>query len=112
MVGAFADWMDATAFRSVEGHDPLELFYWEHRLSCWHSNLLLETDFATDSHVLFNARSILSVMLSIRGEEACGGALLRQVIANLWPQLLRWPTKRQPAERGVRTKIMDVIARR
>jgi hypothetical protein len=65
VVEAFDDWMTATHFRDVVDLDPLDVFYWEHRMSCWHSNVVLESDFAFDTHVLFNSRWVLERMLSI-----------------------------------------------
>jgi hypothetical protein len=91
IVEAFADWIEATGFGDVEGLDPLVVFYWEHRLTCWHSNIVLESDFAFDTHVLFNARSILELMLAVPAEDRCTGALFPEVVSILWPELLRWP---------------------
>jgi Asparagine synthase len=97
LIDAFEDWMDATGFRDVRGLDPLDVFYWEHRMACWHSSVVLESDFAFDTHVLFNSRSILELMLSAPARDRCRGALLRQVVSILWPELLRWPMgKRDP----------------
>ena len=56
VVDAFEEWIQATHLRDAIGVDPLDLLYWEHRMSCWHSNVLLESDFAFDTHVLFNSR--------------------------------------------------------
>jgi hypothetical protein len=94
IVEAFAEWMNAIAFYDVLELDALDVLYWEHRLACWHSNVILESDFAFDTHVLFNARSILRSFLSVPPPERRHGATFRLVIADLWPELLRWPTER------------------
>ena len=61
--------MVASEFREAADVDPLDLLYWEHRMSCWHSNVVLESDFAFDTHVLFNSRWILERMLSVRQDQ-------------------------------------------
>jgi hypothetical protein len=90
-VDAFDEWMDATRFRAVTSVDALDLFYWEHRMSCWHSNVVLESDFAFDTHVLFNCRWILERMLSVPLEDRCRATLFRQLVTDLWPELAAWP---------------------
>ena len=91
IVDAFDEWLLATRFRDVEEVDPLDLFYWEHRMSCWHSNVVLESDFAFDTHVLFNARSILALMLSAPIDDRADGTLFQELVRYLWPELLHWP---------------------
>jgi hypothetical protein len=95
IVDAFEDWMDATRYRDVRGVDPLDIFYWEHRLACWHSSVVLESDFAFDTHVLFNSRSIIQLMLCAPADDRCSGVLLREVVSLLWPELLRWPINKR-----------------
>ena len=100
VVEAFDEWMDATRFRDAAHLDPLDLFYWEHRMSCWHSNVVLESDFAFDTHVLFNSRWILERMLSVPAAERARGSLFRHLIAELWPDLAAWPIDPGGASRG------------
>jgi hypothetical protein len=118
VVQAFAEWMDATGFQSVVGLDALDVLYWEHRMACWHSNVVLESDFAFDTHVLFNSRWILERMLSVPEIDRSRGLVLRHLIAELWPELAAWPTDHATLglERAWRTRdwrsVLRVIRRR
>lgn len=93
VVEAFDDWMQAAAFADVEAMDPLDLFYWEHRMSVWHAGVLLESDFAFDTHVLFNARTILRDMLAVPVDDRVRSTVFDLLVADLWPELERWPYK-------------------
>jgi hypothetical protein len=110
-VEAFDEWMGATRFRAVIGIDALDLFYWEHRMSCWHSNVVLESDFAFDTHVLFNCRWILERMLAVPVEDRCRASLFRQLVIDLWPELGTWPRDR-PTWRSTLASIRRGINRR
>jgi hypothetical protein len=92
IVEAFDEWMQATAFGAAEGIDPLDLFYWEHRMSCWHANVVLESDFAFETHVLFDSRWILARLLSVPLGARRKGAVFRHLGSMLWPELDGWPT--------------------
>ncbi len=108
LVAAFDDWLEATGLRDVRGVDPLDLFYWEHRLATWHSNICLESDFAWDTHALVNSRAILKLMLSIPDEDRRSGALIRELLSVLWPELLRWPfgiPRRRSLRAAVRRRL-------
>jgi hypothetical protein len=96
VVEAFDDWMQAVGFLKVTELDPLDLFYWEHRMPCWHSNVVLESDFAFETHVLFNARTILRDLLAVPTEARVDSTVFRRLVADLWPELRRWAYK-QPA---------------
>jgi hypothetical protein len=91
---AFDDWMQAVGFADIEGMDPFDVLYWEHRMACWHANLLLESDFAFETHVLFNARDILRDMLAVPSEDRASSRLFELLVADLWPELARWPYTR------------------
>ena len=107
IVEAFADWAAAVRFDDSAALDPADVFYWEHRMSCWHACLLLESDFAFDTHILFNARTILAKMLAVPLQDRIQGSLFRQLVADLWPELLGWPTGRP----GFRRVLVDAVSR-
>jgi hypothetical protein len=108
LVESFAEWVEATSFRDVADLDALDLFYWEHRMSCWHSNLVLESDFAFDTHVLFNSRWILERMLSLPVDDRCRGSLFRRLVTEMWPDLAAWPLG---AKRTWRTVLVSLQRR-
>jgi hypothetical protein len=91
VVDAFEDWKTASRFRHIRGFDARDLFYWEHRMSCWHSNVVLESDFAFDTHVLFNSRWILERLLAAPFADRCRGTSFAALVTILWPELLAWP---------------------
>jgi hypothetical protein len=99
LIEPFDEWMAATRFRDATGVDGLDLFYWEHRMSCWHANVLLESDFAFDTHVLFNSRWILEQMLSVRLEDRCRAPVFGRLVDELWPELAAWPMGSAPSRR-------------
>lgn len=96
VIEAFDDWMQAVGFADVEGMDGLDVLYWEHRMACWHANVVLASDFAFETHVLFNARTILQDMLAVPIEDRVRSRLFRRLATDLWPELGRW-RYREPA---------------
>jgi hypothetical protein len=114
LVDAFAEWMEATRFRDAAGVDALDLFYWEHRMSCWLSSVVVESDFAFDTHVLFNSRTILEQMLSVPEAERASGSTFRHLVAELWPDLAAGPLERDPRHGRRRTwrTVLSSIRRR
>jgi hypothetical protein len=77
-------------------------------MSCWHSNLVLESDFAFDTHVLFNSRWILERMLSLPVDDRCRGSLFRRLVTEMWPDLAAWPLG---AKRTWRTVLVSLRRR-
>ena len=76
-------------------------------MACWHSSVVLESDFAFDTHVLFNSRSILQLMLSAPVKDRRDGALFRKIVSILWPELRRWPL----GERSLRSRLVARVRR-
>lgn len=95
VVAAFDDWMQAVAFADIEGVDGLDMLYWEHRMACWHANALLASDFAFDSHVLFNARSILMALLAVPLDDRIRSRVFKRLVATLWSELRDWPYREE-----------------
>lgn len=60
-------------------------------MACWHANVLLASDFAFDTHVLFNARTILRDMLAVPLEDRRASRLFDALVCDLWPALQEWP---------------------
>jgi hypothetical protein len=94
IIEAFDEWMQAIGFREVEGMDPLDVLFWEHRMAAWHANVVLESDFAFDTHVLFNARSIYRDLLAVPLDDRTRGRVFELLVADMWPELARWPHAR------------------
>lgn len=84
---AFTDFYEVTEFEKLHNYDPYDMFYWEHRMGTWHSNVVVESDPAFETNILFNNRKILKAMMSVSFEERRTGAVFKYVIRELWPEL-------------------------
>ena len=115
VIEAFDDWMGAVGFADVQGMDALDVFYWEHRMACWHADIVLASDFAFDTHVLFNARTILRDMLAVPAEDRARSSVFKHIVADLWPELGRWPYRErgdQQAEEAAEAARVGRLRRR
>lgn len=72
-------------------YNLIDMFYWEYYKGLWHSNLLLETDYAFDTYTLVNCRSIIKQFLSIPLELRKTKIAIKSIINKLWPELLKYP---------------------
>jgi hypothetical protein len=87
---AFDEFAERTQFFDA----PIErtsLFYWEHRMGCWHSQVATEGDPAFESVSLYNCRRTLELMLSVSAEAQKSSEILRRTIINEWPALADYP---------------------
>ncbi|PGS46983.1 hypothetical protein [Bacillus sp. AFS041924] len=85
----FLETVEFTADR-IFNLDPYDLLYWEYRMGAWHSNILLESDVAFDTLILFNARNILSIMLGVNLRARLQNDLFKNIITTYWPILNYW----------------------
>lgn len=91
-VDAFARWAKAVDFDKVKEVRDLDLFYWEHRMSCWHGCVVLESDVAFDTVSLFNARSLLKALLGVGDPRKRKKAdVFMRIMQLASPDLLGWP---------------------
>lgn len=92
---AFEEFAEKTQFfkSSIE---LTSLFYWEHRMGCWHSQVVLESDPAFESTSLYNCRWILEMMLSVPESERRRSTLFKNVIRACDPDLLTVPVNGKP----------------
>ena len=88
---AFNEFHATIQFDSICNYDPYDLFYWEHRMGCWHSHVVLESDLAFDTHVLFNCRRILKAMLSLSLQDRIAATLFHNLIRSELPELADIP---------------------
>ncbi len=63
------------------GYDAWDLTYWEHRMSTWHGPVMLGSDFAFDTMIVFNSRRVLKLLLSAPREARIKATLYREFIA-------------------------------
>jgi len=79
----FLDFRVSTDFNaaSLLGIDPRQLLYWEHRMGCWLSQVLIEGDPAFETVNPWNCRSLLEALLSVSTGEQLRGVVPRRMIA-------------------------------
>lgn len=73
------------------GYDAWDLIYWEHRMATWHGPVLLGSDIAFDTQIVFNSRRLLAAMLSVPLADRASAALFRRFFAEKAPALLKIP---------------------
>lgn len=91
----FREFAEITGFMEA----PVELtslFYWEHRMGSWHSQVAIESDIACESLSLYNCRAALQAMLSISQRAQRESWLLKRIIARRMPELTEFPLNGKP----------------
>ncbi|MEH8244883.1 hypothetical protein Q7I21_02505 [Aeromonas veronii] len=73
-----------------EGYDPFDLFYWEYRMGIWHSMVLLESDSAFETHIVFNSRTFFENLLSIPACHRNDNQFFLDLCNDNWPVLNYW----------------------
>ena len=96
-IASFEDFASATSFFDA----PVErtsLFYWEHRMGTWHSQVAIESDIACETLSLYNCRVVLQAMLAVPEEAQENSWLMKLVIQKRWPELTRFRVNNEPFE--------------
>jgi hypothetical protein len=97
IVDAFAEFIVTTGFTACAPMIDLPtLFYWEHRMGIWHSQVVMSTDLAFDTVSLYNCRRLLEVLLSVPPDLQRKGTVLKEIIRRLWPALASFPINGKP----------------
>ncbi len=91
VVEAFDEMAAATGIFDVGDYDPLDLFYWEHRIVSWFHKVLLESDIAHDTHTLVNSRVILRLLLSVPLTDRRAGTVFDHIIGLAWREAYDLP---------------------
>lgn len=73
------------------GYDPLDIFYWEHRVGTWHAWLCSEADVAHDTFPIYSSRTLLQTMLAAPFDDRLHAVLYHKAIALMWPEVSSWP---------------------
>lgn len=103
-------WFNSSIDRFDElGFDPLDLFYWEHRVGGWQAQSQLELDIVHETFNPFNHRNLLNFLLSTPNKIRCAPdyRLYIKIIEVLWCDILNLPIN-PPSFKG---KILDVFGR-
>jgi hypothetical protein len=87
VVEAFRQYLDLVRFDQRSGYDAFDLFYWEHRMGTWHSQVVLESDPAFESHSLLNARAVLQPLMAVPVADRMAGTVFQRIIRQRLPEL-------------------------
>lgn len=85
----FGEMMDRTQFTSsgLWGHDPNDIFYWEHRMGTWGSVSLTEADLAMPSMVGYNSRNLFTLFMGLSDSDRRSRAAFELATVTLAPKL-------------------------
>lgn len=93
---AYEDFFERTRFsQACEIFGAYDAHYWEHRMAAWHATMIQVRDFASDTFITINARSIFEQMLSVPLAERKTDAVSLKIIEMNEPRLLSVPINPQ-----------------
>lgn len=80
ILNAFRRYAETVEIDKLYNYDTYDMLYWEHRMGVWVSLVLLESDIAFDTHILFNARCILKLLMSVDFESRINSVVFNKLI--------------------------------
>lgn len=92
---AFTDYASQCTKDYLFNYDPIDMFYWEHRMGLWHSHVVTESDVSFETLVLCNSRKILELFLSLNLSERKAGILFQHSINQYLPELRNIPINKK-----------------
>ena len=90
IVSLFNNFYKKYHYDDLFNYDPYDLFYWEYRMGTWHTRVLLESDIAHDTFIVYNSRNVLNKMLSLSLTERKNDVIFQELINKNWPVLNYW----------------------
>lgn len=94
---SFESFCEKTNFmEAIQCVDPRSLFYWEHRMGSWHSQVVSESDPAFETVSLYNSICILELMLSVPPVDQKNSVVLREIVRESWPELAEYAVNGKP----------------
>ncbi|UNM97468.1 hypothetical protein MMG00_06400 [Ignatzschineria rhizosphaerae] len=84
---AFIEFIETHNFLSLKNYDVFDMFYWEHRMGIWMSQVLIEGDPAFETINLYNCRDILKKMLSVPLKDRFNNLVFLKIINERLPEL-------------------------
>ena len=91
VLSIFERYYETCQFDRIENYDPYDMLYWEQRMGSWHTGVVLGSDVAFDTFIIYNNRNVLVPLLSSPVEDKIASVSFKKVIDLIWPDLLRWP---------------------
>lgn len=84
---AFIEFIETNSFNDLKNYDVFDMFYWEHRMGIWMSQVLIEGDPAFETINLYNCRNILKKMLSVPLKDRFNNLVFLEIIQKRLPEL-------------------------
>ncbi|MCP8900276.1 hypothetical protein [Gilvimarinus xylanilyticus] len=89
---AFDDYAVSSQLPDIHpNYDYRDIFYWEHRMGVWHSQVVAESSPAFESLSVYNCDRILQLMLMPDFKQRQTKQLMLHSISKNWPKLLDVP---------------------
>lgn len=84
---SFSEFIDRTGFNDIKNYDVFDMFYWEHRVGSFISQVAIESDSTFETINLFNMRLLLKHLLSLSIRDRYNDVLFKQLIEKNVPEL-------------------------
>lgn len=88
---SFSQFIEKNQFNDIKNYDVFDMFYWEHRMGTFISQVAIESDPAFETINLFNVRFLLKNLLSLSLSERNNDILFKKVIKDKLPELSELP---------------------
>jgi hypothetical protein len=89
---AFRDYFERASSAQALAHlDAYDLYFWEHRMPTWQSNVILESDCVFETMIVLNSRSALEKLVGVPLRERLANRTFKTVIRRTAPKLLDYP---------------------
>lgn len=111
-VRQFGLWCEGSAAAiEASGIDPWDLFYWEQKMGGWLADVRAEFDVVEEGVTPFNSRSLIECMLGVDPDLRCAPDYLffRDLIEDLWPELLRYPINPPAGSTVLRKRLRKIL---
>jgi hypothetical protein len=89
--------------------DYPDLFYWEHRMGAWHSQVVAESDPGLDTISLFNCRKVLECLLALELHERKASKLYHHVIKAKLPELQQYPINPKKLTEDDKGRVLSIL---
>ncbi|WP_046868959.1 hypothetical protein [Microvirga massiliensis] len=93
------------------GYDGWDLVYWEHRMSTWHAQVLLGSDFAFDTNIIFNSRRALSLLLAAPLKDRIKASLFHEFTNRRCPEIRNIPINPRATPRSLEDLVLGAYRR-
>ncbi len=94
-VRLYERWLEDYSPNVGLNYDPFDILFWESRMGTWHSQLVIQSDIAFETHTLINSQYLIRNLLSIPVENRSSSQYLHRLVDKQWPILSYWKYNRR-----------------